>query len=100
MHAETEQLKLKDKLENLSIENASTSPLRQVQSLIGELSKAEGKDLYELRERVHRLLRGAIASFNVDAEGKSLEIKLNDYSGMPFNFSKDVNGWSGRVSPA
>jgi len=98
--AEIQQLELKDKLEYLSIEDASTPPLRQVQSLIDELSKAEGKGLYELRERVHRLLRGAIASFNVDAEGKSLEVKLNDYSGMPFNFSKDVNGWSGRVSPA
>jgi DNA invertase Pin-like site-specific DNA recombinase/uncharacterized protein YdcH (DUF465 family) len=95
--AELEKQQLKEELEQLSVQEHSKRPLNQVQGVIDDLHKHTDSDLYQLREQLHRLLRGAIESFVIDADNKSVDIKLNDYNGVPANLC-DINGWTGLIA--
>jgi DNA invertase Pin-like site-specific DNA recombinase len=95
--AELEKQQLKEELEQLSIQEHSSSPLNQIQGVINDLYEKTGPELYQLREQLHRLLRGAVESFVIDADSKSVDIKLSNYEGINANLC-DINGWTGSMS--
>lgn len=95
--AELEKARLKEELEQLSVQEHSKSPLNQVQGVIYELKSKTGPDLYRLREQLHRLLRGAVASYVIDADNKSVDIKLKDYNDVSATLC-DINGWTGQIA--
>lgn len=95
-----ERSELEKKLESLEVEQASTSPLKEAQAIINDLKHKEGTDLYQLRERIHRLLKRAVVSFVIDGTDKSFVLTLNDYSGPAITFTKAVNGLDGIVKGA
>ena len=101
--AEAEKRKLIEELEQKSVEEQSTSPLNDVQSVLNQLQGKDGDDLYQLREQLHRLLRGAVESYVVDADEKHLDIKLRDYNcrhSTSTYITKDIaGGWTGRITP-
>ncbi len=95
-NAELEKHNLIEQLEQVQIQEQTKSPLQDVQGLINQLHDKEGADLYQLRERLHRVLRGAIESFVIDTDKKNLDIKLKDYSGTAH--LGDIHGWSGTIA--
>ncbi len=95
--AELEKTRLKEELEQLSVQEHSKHPLNQVQGVIDDLHKHTASDLYQLREQLHRLLRGAVESFVIDADNKSVDIKLHDYNDVPATLC-DINGWTGQIA--
>jgi len=94
--AELEKQQLTEQLEQVQIEEHTKSPLQDINGLLSQLHDKEGEDLYQLREQIHRVLRGAIESFVVDADGKRLDIKLKDYSDTAH--LGDIHGWSGTIA--
>jgi len=94
--AELEKSNLLNELEGLNIKEHTESPLNQIQGVINDLHNKTGIELYQLREQLHRLLRGAIASYVIDTDNKSVDIKLNDYDGV-VNITRDVKGWNGKI---
>lgn len=97
--AEQEKDRLLMSLEELSVEEQSSPHLNELQSVIDELSGAEGDELYQIRERLHRLLNGAVESFVLDADLKHIDVRLKDYSDT-LSISEDITGWTAKVSPS
>jgi hypothetical protein len=95
--AELEKSNLLNELEGLNIKENSKSPLNQIQGVINDLHNKTGIELYQLREQLHRLLRGAVASYVIDTDKKSVDIKLNDYDGV-VNITRDAKGWNGKIT--
>jgi len=95
--AESEKLQLETELENLSIQEQAQPPLNHLQSVIDSLYNKKGDELYQLREQLHRLLRGAVEHLIVDADDKHLNIKLKDYRDK-VNFPAADFVWAATIS--
>lgn len=99
--AEFEKQQLIEQVEEMQIQEQSKSPLQDIQALINQLSEKEGDALYQLREQLHRALRGSVESFIVDSDNKRIDIRLNNYNCRhnteDTHITKDVQGWEGKI---
>lgn len=99
--AELEKQQLIDQLEETQTQEQTKSPLQDIQALINQLSEKEGDALYQLREQLHRALRGSIESFFIDADDKRIDIRLKDYNCLHnsngTHITRDVEGWEGKI---